>query len=737
MAGPFEENDYLRVIPFDKKLDPAWVRSLFERGQKQTYSQPVALDHIGMPVGGFFAGTVYLAGDGRLWLWEVFNRDRLGILPREAKAPGGFTGNFRSGGLNYLYPAPVTQPFRQRFRLRVGEAVRSLDRFGFREVTFEGRYPIGRVTYRDPDCPIEVQLEAFSPFIPGRLDDSSLPATILSYRLRNRSDEPVQAELIGELENAVCIDSRREMFGRLRNRVLREAGWTALVCSAEPLSAEALRPDILFEDFEKETYEGWQVEGDAFGTGPIERSRIPSYQGDVGGEGQRVVNSHASAPGNDVRTKDARTGRLVSRLFRIPRRFINLYVGGGSHAGRTCVNVLVDGQTVATVTGADSNRMQVRSLNVAAWEGRQARLEIVDRESGGWGNIGVDQIVFSDRPAGGDLSAQRDFGTVTLAFLGGADWAKPGETAGEAAEAVSDFPEPLVGMLGRRVRLDPGQTVTWDHVIAWHFPNFYGRGVGNALVGHYYAARFPDAVAVARHVRDRFDELAGTTRRWVETWYDSTLPYWFLDRTMANTSTLATGTCYRFKDGRFWAWEGIGCCHGTCTHVWHYAQAPGRLFPELERLHRERVDFGLAQHPDGGIGMRAGLSGSNEPAHDGQCGRILGVLREHQMSPDDAFLRRLWPRVKKAIEYMIRRDGNDDGLVEGPQPNTLDAAWFGKVSFLASLYLAALRAGEVMAREVGDTAFAERCAAYRPAGSSDDPATLQRRVLHPDRGSSP
>ena len=35
MAGPFEsENEYLRVIPHDKKLDPAWVKSLFEREGK-------------------------------------------------------------------------------------------------------------------------------------------------------------------------------------------------------------------------------------------------------------------------------------------------------------------------------------------------------------------------------------------------------------------------------------------------------------------------------------------------------------------------------------------------------------------------------------------------------------------------------------------------------------------------------------------------------------------------------
>ena len=281
MAGPFTDNPYLRVIPADKKLRPEWVRSLFARGEKPACSDPVALDHLGMPVGGFFAGTVYLAGDGRLWLWDVFNGDPFGILPRTVQPPGGFHGNFRSGGLNYLFPAPLTQPFRQGFRLRVAGRERPLDRTGFRRVTFEGRYPLGRVTYRDPDCPVEVRLEAFSPFIPLNLDDSSLPATVMSFRLTNRADQPVEATLTGELENAVCLHSRANRAGRARNRITREDDWTALVCSAEAAAVEAARPDIVFEDFEKATYAGWQVEGEAFGAGPVERDRIPDYQGDV------------------------------------------------------------------------------------------------------------------------------------------------------------------------------------------------------------------------------------------------------------------------------------------------------------------------------------------------------------------------------------------------------------------------------------------------------------------------
>ena len=50
MAGPFDTtNEYLALIPIDKKLDPAWVASLFDRGEKTTYKDPAALEHLRQP----------------------------------------------------------------------------------------------------------------------------------------------------------------------------------------------------------------------------------------------------------------------------------------------------------------------------------------------------------------------------------------------------------------------------------------------------------------------------------------------------------------------------------------------------------------------------------------------------------------------------------------------------------------------------------------------------------------
>jgi uncharacterized protein (DUF608 family) len=705
MAGPFEDNDYLRIISEDKKLDPAWVRSLYARGEKQVYTDPAALKHIGMPIGGLFAGTVYLSGDGRLWLWDVFNRDQEGIRPRTVSYKGGQVPT--RNGANFIEPAEIYSPFEQGFGLKLKvdglEKDVPLNSDGFDKVTFNGQYPMATVDYESSKLPVKATLKAYSPFVPLSLEDSSLPATIMRYTITNTSKEDIEVDLYGRMQNPVCMDSKDNFDGKLINTVIK--GWVFQVVqfSAFPAeeSAETAREDILFEDFEKESYDGWTVEGKAFGDGPIKIKDIPNYQGNVSGKGKRVVNSHASAG------SDAAVGTLTSRSFKIERNYINFLIGGGKHEDKTCVNLLIDEKVVASATGKNNNKMKAGSFNVRKFQGQTAKLQIVDNVAGGWGNIGVDHIVFTDQTAAkGDLTDQRDYGTMALAMTG----RHPGNyTDGIEGRAKEEgyhgkLGDKLVGRVGVKLRLKPGQSETVNFIITWRFPNFKDE-----RWGHHYATRFRSALQIARYITTNFERLTGETEKWVDTWYDSTLPYWLLDRTMANTSTLATTTCYRLADGRFWAWEGVGCCPGTCTHVWHYAQAPGRIFPEFERTLRQRTDFGIGQHDDGGIGMRTGLDKSNHPAHDGQCGRILGAYREHQMSADDAFLKGIWPQVKKAMQYMIQLDKNNDGMIEGAQPNTLDAAWYGKVSFLQSLYIAALKASQAMALDMGDKKFAAKC----------------------------
>ena len=688
MAGPFTREDFARLVPENKKLDPAWVKSLFERGMPEILNG-ANLKYVGMPVGGLCSGQLYLGGDGKLWHWDIFNQQQ------------------GTGDGHYANPPSPDFPLEQGFALRIGGKTVTLDHVGFSDVSFRGEYPLGQVKYRDPAVPLAVSLDAFSPFIPLNTNDSSLPATVMQFTLTNTSAAPVEAALAGTLENAVMLH-HRTVPGARRNRIITGNGYTFLECLAERSATPAVsgRPHIVFEDWKNETYQGWKVEGAAFGSGPIKKSAIPIYQGDVGGNTERVVNSHASAPGQDIAGKDSATGKLVSRVFKIERRYITFMIGGGNHAGTTCLNLVIDGNVVQSATGRDDNRMAPAYFDVGTLAGKEAHIEIVDEQKGPWGNIGVGTIMFADRIETPDeFETLPGFGTLGLALLG-----VPAEiSSGEASTPIS---EKLAGEIGRTLKLAPGQAATVTFVLAWHFPNLKIEDVRDG--GRYYAARFKDAAAVAGYVAENFDRLAAATRLWRDTWYNSTLPYWFLDRTQLNTSILATSTCFRFKEGRFWAWEGVGCCQGTCGHVWHYAHAMARQFPDLERILREQVDFGLALQRDGAIHFRG--ENNDIPAIDAQAGSILRTLREHQMSTDDSFLRRVWPGVKRATDWLIAKDGNGDGLIESNQHNTLDTDWFGPVAWLSGLYLAALSAAATLAGEVGEAAYAEKCRAILARG---------------------
>jgi len=80
------------------------------------------------------------------------------------------------------------------------------------------------------------------------------------------------------------------------------------------------------------------------------------------------------------------------------------------------------------------------------------------------------------------------------------------------------------------------------------------------------------------------------------------------------------------------------------------------------------------------------------------------------MSRDDEFLKRIYPGMKKAMIGLTEaRDADHDGILTGPQHNTLDAAWYGKITRLSLHYNAALRAAAEMAYEMKDTEYANFC----------------------------
>ncbi|GAB7184617.1 sucrose-6-phosphate hydrolase SacC GH32 family [Kitasatospora sp. Ki12] len=152
----------------------------------------------------------------------------------------------------------------------------------------------------------------------------------------------------------------------------------------------------VLQDFESGSYGDWTTTGTAFGTAPA-TGTLPDQQTVSGYRGAGLVNSYNSGDGS--------TGTLTSPEFTVGRRYLNFLVGGGNHPHtdgadtQTAVNLLVDGKVVRTSTGSNSETLDWTSWDLKDLIGKQARIQLVDHNTEGWGHILADDFTAADEPA--------------------------------------------------------------------------------------------------------------------------------------------------------------------------------------------------------------------------------------------------------------------------------------------------------------------------------------------------
>jgi uncharacterized protein (DUF608 family) len=428
------------------------------------------------PLGGVGSGNVSFSGTGQLVAWQIVN-------------------NFNSGAHGVdgaIVPLTFFAAWAKQGRTSKATLLQTVSVANLptaKGLKAQNCFPILRVRY-ETDLPVNVELEAWSPFIPLNAKDSALPVAIFTFTLHNPTKQPIDAAVMMNLQNIVGWEGYRPLDGLKHEEFLGNfntaeevEGWTTLVCQtregdgdafevpvqlfthdrevawlmrlSENASVQfwdwsrgvqiALPPETqncivwlsdlpdpfseqhfaqlldaveqgfnlvlcgtnrhplavldswakppadieVFADFESGTYEGWTIEGNCFGERPA-TGKINWQQPVSGWKGKFFVNT--------FNPDDTATGRAISHPFKITKRFIHFLVGGGHHPGRCCLNLIVDGKVVRTATGRNSEQLFPERWDVSEFIGKEGCLEIVDMETGGWGHILVDHIVFSDSP---------------------------------------------------------------------------------------------------------------------------------------------------------------------------------------------------------------------------------------------------------------------------------------------------------------------------------------------------
>ena len=375
-------------------------------------------------------------------------------------------------------------------------------------------------------------------------------------------------------------------------------------------------------------------------------------------------------------------------------------------------------------SGAKGNKNEYRESGQV--RGIYFRTEGVDPKDKAWGNFSLatdnpDKVTFRT------FTTDNSWSNSMLNFWD--DFSDDGLISNPQASirhTVGNDQDPM-GALAVKAVLGPGETRNFNFFLTWNFPN--RKAWSKETVGNYYSTLYPDSWTSAAEFIPRIGNLERRTLSFVDALLTSSLPDVVKEAALFNLAVLRSQTVFRVEDGHMLGWEGVmdhyGSCAGSCTHVWNYEVATPFLFGDLARTMRD-VEFRYAMNPDGAMDFRVNLPLGSKPdpnqiAADGQMGCIMKLYREWQLSGDFEFLKEYWPACKSALGFAWKEkgwDGDQDGVMEGSQHNTMDVNYFGPNPQMGFWYMGALRAAEEMAKAMKDKEFAKKCRVLFEKGSA-------------------
>lgn len=165
-----------------------------------------------------------------------------------------------------------------------------------------------------------------------------------------------------------------------------------------------------FQLFEGDGFDNWVEEGTGFGRGPASGliAGLPDeLKGHIGNG--FACSGHGGNPA---------TGKLLSPEFTISARYLHFLVAGGNQAGKTAVQLYVNGALVLEAMGQQDLQFRAVAWDLAEWKGQKAQVRIVDEANGLFAWIAADHFAFSEEKLFAFPPAHRREGGADLVASG-------------------------------------------------------------------------------------------------------------------------------------------------------------------------------------------------------------------------------------------------------------------------------------------------------------------------------
>ena len=149
------------------------------------------------PLGGIGTGTFSIGARGEFRDWELGNRPNKGVPLPYTFAAMRVQQRGRSTVTRVLEAEPAG-PHTGDSGYHIGKLM-GLPRF--REARTTSTYPFLHVRMSEPGLAFDVEMEAFTPFVPLDAAASGMPAAVIRYRVTNRTEESADVSVAFSLMN--------------------------------------------------------------------------------------------------------------------------------------------------------------------------------------------------------------------------------------------------------------------------------------------------------------------------------------------------------------------------------------------------------------------------------------------------------------------------------------------------------------------------------------------------------
>ncbi len=266
--------------------------------------------------------------------------------------------------------------------------------------------------------------------------------------------------------------------------------------------------------------------------------------------------------------------------------------------------------------------------------------------------------------------------------------------------------------LASTVDLEPGERREIRFTLSWFFPNHLT--VDGRFLGHMYSNWFPNAAEVNKFLCVNYARHREATETFAQTLADTSLGEAMAFCWSSQLSTMVFNTWWT-KDGSYAIWEGLGCAGLSTTDVdYHGSFSVIALFPELKLSQMKQIiafqnDLGQVPHNYNGDVHRVD-DGFMRVDMNPQF--VMMIYRDYLWTGERDYLLSMWPHVVRAMSFTESLDANGDSLPDRHTDLQTYDQWriCGTPSYVASLWVGALRAAIRIAEDLGKRDEAKRWA---------------------------